>query len=210
MPRIQIREVIPPAPAPSSEDGKAIVAWVQESFIKYGQLLQERETLQLTETNVEPTKPREGMVAFADGTNWDPGDGRGYYVYSGGAWKILNFDATTLGAYLEKAQNLNDVANKATSRANLAVLGIAANLSDVADADTSLDNIGGVHVAGDTMEGVLKTADTTGDLNQGGSTSQGFEVRGVDNSDTDAAIMTFHRPQKYSTYFGLDTDNKFK
>lgn len=40
------------------------------------------------------------------------------------------------------AQNLNDVANKATSRTNLAVLGIAANLSDLASAATGRSNLG--------------------------------------------------------------------
>lgn len=40
------------------------------------------------------------------------------------------------------AQNLNDVASKATSRANLAVLGIAANLSDLASATTARTNLG--------------------------------------------------------------------
>lgn len=40
------------------------------------------------------------------------------------------------------ANNLNDVANKATSRTNLAVLGIAANLSDVNSAATSRTNLG--------------------------------------------------------------------
>lgn len=42
------------------------------------------------------------------------------------------------------ANNLDDVANKATSRTNLAVLGVAANLSDVNNATTALVNLGGV------------------------------------------------------------------
>lgn len=29
----------------------------------------------------EPEKPRTGMLQFADGTNWDPGSGRGIYYY---------------------------------------------------------------------------------------------------------------------------------
>lgn len=45
--------------------------------------------VQLSETNVAPSKPREGMVAFADGTNWNPGSGRGVYVYSSSAWVKL-------------------------------------------------------------------------------------------------------------------------
>lgn len=35
---------------------------------------------------VAPKKPREGMIAVADGTNWNPGSGKGYYEYKSGAW----------------------------------------------------------------------------------------------------------------------------
>jgi hypothetical protein len=35
---------------------------------------------------VEPQKPREGMVVYADGTEWDPGSGAGQYLYNGSAW----------------------------------------------------------------------------------------------------------------------------
>lgn len=34
-----------------------------------------------TELHVEPTKPVHGKVYFADGSDWDPGQGRGYYGY---------------------------------------------------------------------------------------------------------------------------------
>lgn len=39
--------------------------------------------------NVAPTRPTEGMVAFADGTNWNPGAGKGLYKYQAGAWIAL-------------------------------------------------------------------------------------------------------------------------
>ncbi len=38
------------------------------------------------ELNVEPDKPREGVIVFADGTNWNPGSGRGLYQYVSGSW----------------------------------------------------------------------------------------------------------------------------
>ncbi len=40
-------------------------------------------------TNVEPGKPDDGDVYFADGTNWNPGSGRGLYAYVSGAWTKL-------------------------------------------------------------------------------------------------------------------------
>ena len=38
-----------------------------------------------------PTKPRVGMRRYADGTQWNPGSGRGLYRYDGQAvaWKFL-------------------------------------------------------------------------------------------------------------------------
>jgi hypothetical protein len=43
------------------------------------------------ETHAEPSKRHELMIRFADGTDWNPGFGRGLYQYSGGAWKKILF-----------------------------------------------------------------------------------------------------------------------
>ena len=40
--------------------------------------------------HVAPTKPREGMLVYADGTDWNPGSGAGYYVYYAGAWHAMS------------------------------------------------------------------------------------------------------------------------
>jgi len=36
-----------------------------------------------------PSKLREGMIRFADGTTWNPGGGKGLYIYYSGAWNKL-------------------------------------------------------------------------------------------------------------------------
>lgn len=36
-----------------------------------------------------PAKPREGMIVVADGTNWNPGAGKGAYEYRSGGWAKL-------------------------------------------------------------------------------------------------------------------------
>lgn len=38
---------------------------------------------------VAPSRPREGMISVADGTNWNPGSGKGAYEYRSGAWAKL-------------------------------------------------------------------------------------------------------------------------
>lgn len=38
---------------------------------------------------VVPAKPREGDERFADGTSWNPGGGKGLYMYSSGVWTLI-------------------------------------------------------------------------------------------------------------------------
>ena len=77
---------IPPA------DPDILHLWLQEEFSRlaqeFGSML-EVESLRVKELNVEPARPREGMVVLADGTNWDPGSGAGFYGYRGGSWVLL-------------------------------------------------------------------------------------------------------------------------
>lgn len=39
--------------------------------------------------SIAPKKPREGMMAVADGTSWNPGSGKGLYEYRSGTWTKL-------------------------------------------------------------------------------------------------------------------------
>lgn len=45
--------------------------------------------LDLRPVNRAPDKPREGMVVYADGTNFNPGAGAGTYEYRSGTWNKL-------------------------------------------------------------------------------------------------------------------------
>jgi hypothetical protein len=40
--------------------------------------------------HVAPGKPREGLLVYADGTDWNPGSGAGYYVFYAGAWHPMS------------------------------------------------------------------------------------------------------------------------
>lgn len=42
-----------------------------------------------TAIHVVPVKPVEGMIRLADGTDWDPGSGKGLYQFLGGVWVKL-------------------------------------------------------------------------------------------------------------------------
>ena len=67
-------------------------AFLLEEFERISNSLAALEvpTVTLNIQNVEPIRPQEGMVANADGTNWNPGGtGAGLYQYLGGAWVKL-------------------------------------------------------------------------------------------------------------------------
>ena len=53
----------------------------QFELMQQGNLLEYRTAV--------PPKPRDGMLALADGTNWNPGSGKGMYVYLTGVWTKL-------------------------------------------------------------------------------------------------------------------------
>lgn len=48
-----------------------------------------RPSIQLQTLHAAPARVGDGMVVLADGTNWDPGSGAGFYGYYGGAWNKL-------------------------------------------------------------------------------------------------------------------------
>lgn len=47
------------------------------------------DLIQLTPLAAAPDNPRDGMLVCADGANWNPGSGGGFYGYFGGAWRFL-------------------------------------------------------------------------------------------------------------------------
>lgn len=65
--------------------------FIEQELTKISQTLSnlEVESLRFTILNTAIGKPRNGDVAYADGTNWNPGTGAGLYQYVGGAWSKL-------------------------------------------------------------------------------------------------------------------------
>lgn len=47
------------------------------------------DTVQFAPQERVPKRPRDGMVAFTTGANWNPGAGGGHYGYRAGTWRLL-------------------------------------------------------------------------------------------------------------------------
>lgn len=74
--------------APRAETLEELVQFLEAELFTIYQALNDAQVLDLRIIHAEPERPRDGMLVFADGTNWDPGNGRGLYTYDSG-WKKL-------------------------------------------------------------------------------------------------------------------------
>ncbi len=45
--------------------------------------------LQAVTSHREPERIHDGMIVLADGTDWNPGSGQGFYGYYAAAWHFL-------------------------------------------------------------------------------------------------------------------------
>lgn len=67
-----------------------VPAWAQREFMSISRAsFGAAPLVQFQVQAREPEKPRDGMVAFADGTSWNPGAGGGLYERVAGAWQKL-------------------------------------------------------------------------------------------------------------------------
>lgn len=63
---------------------------VEQEFQRISREFAEKGSmLHLEVLHVAPEKPRDGMIVYADGANWNPGSGAGFYGREGGAWVKL-------------------------------------------------------------------------------------------------------------------------
>ena len=76
-----------PTQVPATAD--ALPAYLARELQALAQSLVSVKEFEILKTlNVAPIRPREGMIVKADGTNWNPGSGAGFYGYRAG-WRFL-------------------------------------------------------------------------------------------------------------------------
>lgn len=63
--------------------------WLYEELSRIASNMVKPAGLQFDVLRAEPLKPQDGQLAFADGTDWNPGGGAGLYQYVSGAWAKL-------------------------------------------------------------------------------------------------------------------------
>lgn len=68
---------------------ESIQRYLEQELLALSRDLRETQALELRPINAAPSRPRDGMIVYADGTNWDPGSGEGIYARENGAWVKL-------------------------------------------------------------------------------------------------------------------------
>lgn len=64
-------------------------AWVDRQMEYIEQALQSFEFIRLVPSTRVPVRPREGEIRLADGTDWNPGSGKGIYVFLDSGFELL-------------------------------------------------------------------------------------------------------------------------
>lgn len=78
---------VPDTPPANQEDFNR---YVYDQLNKVGAAVALLAAGHLDKTTVAPTKPRDGDIRYADGTNWNPtGGGAGIYWFNGTVWTKL-------------------------------------------------------------------------------------------------------------------------
>lgn len=77
--------VYTPEPPPITVEAE-LQEYLMRELGRVGDSIRFAEEIILSNTNVAPTKPEEGTILYADGVNFNPGSGEGFYGYINGAW----------------------------------------------------------------------------------------------------------------------------
>lgn len=78
-----------PSAVPSTFPG--LRGWIGTQLELLAQVIRvpEVRSVQLEPQAAEPAKYQEGLIVYADGSNWDPGSGAGVYVRGSSSWSKL-------------------------------------------------------------------------------------------------------------------------
>lgn len=77
-----------PTPVPVALQ-RGLRAWLANELRRIAAAFDSVSALNLEQLAAEPDKLEDGMVVYANGTDWNPGSGAGIYGREGGAWVKL-------------------------------------------------------------------------------------------------------------------------
>jgi len=78
-----------PSQMPEVKDLEDLRRYVETEFAAVARSMVEVSAVDLRPIHTVPTRPREGMIVVADGTDWNPGAGKGAYEFKNSLWSKL-------------------------------------------------------------------------------------------------------------------------
>jgi hypothetical protein len=71
--------------------GPELLPWIANEFARIARSLGTDQQLHLATSYMPPDRAEDGMMVYADGMDWDPGDGEGLYRWNAAteAWEII-------------------------------------------------------------------------------------------------------------------------
>lgn len=91
LPRYEVLRYTPQnIPEISDENIRKVFTYVLDEYARLANMLDLLAKGHVELTFKAPNKPYEGMTRLADGTYWNPGSGKGVYVYFDGTWNKVS------------------------------------------------------------------------------------------------------------------------
>lgn len=87
-----------PNPAPVNNDN--LSDYLFHELNRLSDIIFNLDVMRLEQSNTAPDKPRDGDIRYADGTNWNPGQGENLYYFDGTNW-IAFAGGSGSGSYAE-------------------------------------------------------------------------------------------------------------
>lgn len=78
-----------PGVPPAITDYITLYTYLEAELKSIAAALREPDVVTFPVLHAEPPRPVAGYLAFADGTDWNPGSGRGFYEYRTSSWVKL-------------------------------------------------------------------------------------------------------------------------
>lgn len=78
-----------PDPPPVAPDMAVLVEYLERELFRIAASLDAGGVRSIEFLSAPPSRLYEGLTVGADGTNWNPGSGKGVYTYYSGSWNKL-------------------------------------------------------------------------------------------------------------------------
>src|SRR5687768_8080816 len=76
-----------PDPIGTPKNLEDLTAYIQRELQRLANAIGKETDLEVL--HAEPSKKKEGLLVSADGEDWNPGSGKGLYVWLGGRWNLV-------------------------------------------------------------------------------------------------------------------------